>query len=79
MTTYIRQLEESRIAAAAATLSIPTGSTGEKRKGKEMESEKKKIKVSQGVKALEKVSTRGMKDMRSFFNKPAKAKGEPLK
>jgi hypothetical protein len=78
LTTYLRQLEESRLAAAAAALSIPTGSSnGEKRKGKELEPEKKKVKVSHGVKALEKVSTRGMKDMRSFFKKPTKT--EPVK
>jgi hypothetical protein len=61
-------LDTLRIAAAATTLSIPTS---EKRKAKQdVESEKKKVKVSQGVRALEKVSTRGMKDMRSFFKKP---------
>ena len=74
LTTYMHQLDELRIAAAAENLTIPTGNT-EKRKGKEIvEPEKKKAKVSQGVKALEKVSTRGMKDMRSFFKKPVKTK-----
>ena len=66
------QLEEDRAAAIAASLMIPsTVSNAEKRLAKEeMEGEKKKkVKVSQGVKALEKVNTRGMKDMRSFFTK----------
>ena len=72
---YLKSLDESRQAAAAATLLIPTGNsnlTSEKRPAKEelgAEKAKKKGKVSQGVKALEKVSTRGMKDMRSFFSK----------
>ena len=61
-------------AAAAAALMVPSGGTNDKRPAKDdLESEKKKKpKVSQGVKALEKVSTRGMKDMRSFFKKPVK-------
>jgi hypothetical protein len=63
-------LDTLRVAAAATTLSIPTS---EKRKAKQdVEPDKKKVKVSQGVRALEKVSTRGMKDMRSFFKKPVK-------
>lgn len=72
MTEYIKSLEEERSAAAAAAmLLIPTGG-GEKRSAKEDVAvvETKKRKVSQGVKALEKVSKRGMKDMRSFFKKP---------
>ena len=62
------------MAAAAAALVVPNGCTNEKRLAKEeLEGEKKKKpKVSQGVKALEKVNTRGMKDMRSFFKKPVK-------
>jgi len=72
----LAQLEENRAAAISATLSISTGN--EKRPAKEeieVEEKKKKVKVSQGVKALEKVNTRGMKDMRSFFaKKPIKTK-----
>jgi hypothetical protein len=66
-------LEELRAEAIAATLSIPSGTGEGKRAAKdELEGEKKKAKnVSQGVKALEKVSTKGMKDMRSFFSKKA--------
>jgi hypothetical protein len=80
---YLKELEEARQAAAAATsLMIPNGGggdggngTGEKRAAKEElegQNKLKRGKVSQGVKALEKVSTRGMKDMRSFFKKPVK-------
>lgn len=75
---YLKELDEARHAAAAATLLISqderNGNAAEKRAAKEeLEGEKarKKGKVSQGVKALEKVSTRGMKDMRSFFTKKA--------
>jgi hypothetical protein len=74
----LKDLDEARQAAAAATLMIPSAgggsSAGEKRAAKdEAEGQsKKKAKVSQGVKALEKVNTRGMKDMRSFFKKPVK-------
>ena len=69
LTTYIKALEEGRAAAAAAAqLMIPSGP--EKRSEKEeIVQETKKRKVSQGVKALEKVSKRGMKDMRTFFKK----------
>lgn len=73
---YLKELEEARHAAAAATLMIPNGESNgnaEKRAAAkdELDGEKakKKGKVSQGVKALEKVNTRGMKDMRSFFSK----------
>ena len=69
---YLARLEEVRAAAVAASLTIPSGGGGGKREAKEdlEQAEKnKKVKVSQGVKALEKVSTRGMKDMRSFFTK----------
>ena len=74
LTRYLARLEEERAAAAAAVLMIPsTGGNGNagKREGKEdLEIERtKKVKVSHGVKALEKVNTRGMKDMRSFFTK----------
>jgi hypothetical protein len=76
LTGYLAQLEENRAAAISATLSISTGN--EKRPAKEdleVEEKKKKVKVSQGVKALEKVNTKGMKDMRSFFaKKPIKPK-----
>lgn len=66
---YLKSLEEARVAAAAAAqLLIP--SDPEKRPAKEeLVVETKKRKVSQGVKALEKVSKRGMKDMRTFFKK----------
>ena len=77
LTTYLARLEEVRAEAVAAALTIPNGCGGAgKREAKEdlEEAKKKKIKVSLGVKALEKVNTRGMKDMRSFFTKkPAKA------
>jgi hypothetical protein len=64
---YLKTLEEARIEAAAAQLFVPSG---EKRAAKEdIVTETKKRKVSQGVKALEKVSKRGMKDMRTFFKK----------
>jgi len=72
LTGYIKSLEEERSAAAAAAmLLVPTGG-GEKRSAREDVAvpETKKRKVSQGVKALEKASKRGMKDMRSFFKKP---------
>ena len=72
LTTYLARLEEVRAAAVAASLTIPSGGGGGKREAKEdleQAEKKKKVKVSQGVKALEKVSTRGMKDMRSFFTK----------
>ena len=71
LTMYLARLEEVRAAAVAASLTIPSGGGGGKREAKEEleQAEKKKVKVSQGVKALEKVSTRGMKDMRSFFTK----------
>lgn len=80
LTKYLNELEEARQAAAAAALMIPSGNggdnvDGEKRVAKEElegQNAKKKGKVSQGVKALEKVNTRGMKDMRSFFKKPVK-------
>ena len=79
LSKYLRELEEARQAAAAATLMIPNGNGGGEGKGEkrapkeELEGQsKKKGKVSQGVKALEKVNTRGMKDMRSFFKKPVK-------
>lgn len=77
LTEYLSQLEQDRAAAIAASLSIPSGT--EKRPAQEKLEEsgekKKKVKVSQGVRNLEKVSTRGMKDVRSFFNKkPIKAK-----
>jgi hypothetical protein len=75
---YLKELDEARHAAAAATLLIShddrNGNAAEKRAAKEEldgEKARKKGKVSQGVKALEKVSTRGMKDMRSFFTKKA--------
>jgi hypothetical protein len=70
LTLFIQKLEEDRAAALAAAMEIPLN---EKRVATEsVEPEiKKKAKISRGVKALEKVSTRGMKDMRSFFKKPA--------
>jgi hypothetical protein len=76
LTAYLVHLDELRAAAMAAALSIPGGMGEGKRGAKdELEGDKKKAKnVSQGVKALEKVSTRGMKDMRSFFNKKPVAK-----
>ena len=70
---YIKTLEESRSAAIAESLTIPSGHSEKRPPKDEVEGEKKKkVKVSQGVKALEKVNTRGMKDMRSFFKKPVK-------
>lgn len=78
LTTYLARLEEVRAEAMAATLTIPNGDSdgsAGKRDAEEglEEGKKKKVKVSQGVKALEKVNTRGMKDMRSFFiKKPVK-------
>jgi hypothetical protein len=56
-------------------LSIPTGSRDDKRPSNEdLENEKKKkVKLSQGVRNLQKVNTVGMRDMRSFFKKPVKA------
>jgi hypothetical protein len=78
LTTYLARLEEVRAAAVAASLTIPGGGGGggkrEAKEDLEQSEKKKKVKVSHGVKALEKVSTRGMKDMRSFFTKkPVKA------
>lgn len=64
LTNYLKYLEKARASASAASSCIP-----EKRPAKEDGEAKKKVKVSQGVKALGKVNTRGMKDMRSFFNK----------
>jgi hypothetical protein len=74
LTVFLLQLEEARAAAIAATLELTNVCTGEKRPIKEEEEgePKKKAKVSKGVKALEKVNTKGMKDMRSFFKKPVK-------
>lgn len=70
---YIKTLEESRAAAMAATLMVPSGHSEKRPAKEENEGEKKKkVKVSQGVKALEKVNKKGMKDMRSFFKKPVK-------
>jgi hypothetical protein len=77
LNTYLAHVDELRAAAMAAALEIPGGMGDGKRGAKdELEGDKKKkVKsVSQGVKALEKVSTRGMKDMRSFFNKKPVAK-----
>lgn len=76
LTEYIRRLEELRAEAIAATLSMPHGTGEGKRAAKEEldgdQKKKKKAKsTSQGVKALEKVNTKGMKDMRSFFTKKA--------
>ena len=77
LTAYLLHLDELRAEAMAAALSIPGGMGEGKRGAKdELEGDKKKKakNVSQGVKALDKVSTRGMKDMRSFFNKKPVAK-----
>jgi GTP cyclohydrolase FolE2 len=70
LNTFLEKLEEERIAAMAAAAEVPLN---EKRGAMDpIEPEtKKKAKVSRGVKSLEKVSTRGMKDMRSFFKKPS--------
>ena len=80
LTDYLRRLEELRAEAIAATLSMPHGTGEGKRAPKEEldgDQKKKKAKsTSQGVKALEKVNTKGMKDMRSFFAKKA-AKAKP--
>ena len=70
LTEYIVRLEEEKAAAITAASTIPNGA-GEKRPAKEdvEEEKKKKPKVSQGIKALEKASKKGMKDMRTFFMK----------
>ena len=68
LTLFLAQLEESRAAAIAATMDL-ANEVVEKRPANEdtAEEPKKKAKVSRGVKSLEKVNTKGMKDMRSFF------------
>jgi len=73
---YLAHLEQSRAAAIAAALEIPNGVSEKRQAKEEIEPEtKKKQKLSQGVKALAKVNTRGMKDMRSFFSKKQPVKG----
>jgi hypothetical protein len=64
-------VEEIKAAVLAAAMMQPD--TGTKRRAEDGDEEKvtKKKSVSQGVKALEKVSKKGMKDVRSFFKKGA--------
>ena len=63
----MKSLEEQKIAAMAIH-EIPMQSSKRQSESQEEVPVKKK-RVSQGVKALEKASKRGMKDMRSFFKK----------